>query len=290
VPARVRAGCGCAKPPPPRASVRPFVGHVDQKVVLFSDALVDGARYAVRFTSSSDGDVDWSRGKAAMRRDFADGAVRAQLRVVVPSVSLGPCEIRVFAADGSQVLVVTDDQFTVTSAPVALHDFSENVVRNGYQAGIGSDGTIYIAVDVSDVSGGTVFTGTANGYPLMFGAGNVAMYNEQGFLMQLLDPTSPGLFRISLPQVLSLLQQPSSYTLNYWRHEFRSYKQDHRLVDGHRTDDDPDWHADGTPHIDHNHIVVAIGGVLTNGTRPQPGATPPFQLQIQSTPAENSPL
>jgi hypothetical protein len=290
LPARAEAGCGCAKPPPPRALVRPFVGHVDQKVVLFSDSFVDGTRYAVRFTSSSDGSVDWSKGKASMRRDFADGVAREQLRVSVPSVSLGPCEIDVFAGDGSQVLTVTDDQFTVTSLPIALHDFNENVVRNGYQAGVGKDGTVYIAVDVSEVSGGTVFTGTGNGFPLTFGASNVAMYNEQGFLMQLLDPTSPGLFRITLPLTLSLLQAPSSYTLSYWRHEFRTYKQDHRLTDAHRTDDDPDWHADGSPHIDHNHIVVAIAGVLTNGSSPQPGATPPFQLQIQSSAADNSPL
>jgi hypothetical protein len=290
VAAPAEAGCGCAKPPPPRAVVRPFVGHADQRVVLFSDAFVPGAAYAVRFASSSDGTVDWSKGKAAMRRDFADGQVRAQLRVAVPAVSLGPCEIRVYASDGTNVLTIGDDQFTVVSLPVTLHDFSEAVVRNKYQAGVGKDGTVYIPVDVSEVSGGTVFTGTANGYPLGFGASNVAMYNEQGFLMQLLDPTSPGLFQIVVPSATSLLQTPSSYTLHYWRHEFRTYKQDHRLVDAHRTDDDPDWHADGSPHIDHNHIVVAIAGVLSDGSRPSPGATPAFQLQIQSAPAETSPL
>jgi hypothetical protein len=290
VPAPAQAGCGCAKPPPPRAVVRPFVGYVDQKIVLFNDAFVDGTRYAVRFTSSLDGSVDWSRGRAAMRRDFADGVARAQIRVAVPSVSLGPCAITVFTNDGVQMFALGDDQFTVTSQPIALHDFNETVVRNGYQAGVGRDGTIYIAVDVSEVSGGTTFTGTANGYALTFGGGNVAMYNQQGFLMQLLDSTSPGLFKIVLPQALSLLQPPSSYTLNYWRHEFRTYKQDHRQVDAHRTDDDPDWHADGTPHVDHNRIVVAIAGVLANGSRPQPGATPVFQLQIQSSPAETSPL
>ena len=283
------AGCGCAKPPPPRAVVRPFVGHVDQRIVLFSDVFVPGGPYAVQFTSS-DGTVDWSRGKVAMRRDFADGQVRAQLRVAVPAVSLGPCAIHVVTNDGSTVLDVDDSQFTLTSPPVPLHDFAETVVRNAYQAGVGRDGTMYVAVDVSDVSGGTTFTGTANGYPLTFGASNVAMYNEQGFLMQLLDPTSPGLFQIVVPRTLSLLQAPSSYTLNYWRHEFRTYKQDHRLVDAHRTDDDPDWHADGTPHIDHNRIVVAIAGTLANGSRPQPGATPAFQLQIQSSPADTSPL
>jgi hypothetical protein len=290
MPAPAQAGCGCAKPPPPRAVVRPFVGHVDQKVVLFSDSFVDGTRYSVRFTSWTDGSVDWSKGRAVMRRDFADGVVRAQLRVAVPAVSLGPCDIRVFTPDGSHILDVDDNDFTVTAPPIALHDFNETVVRDGYQAGVGRDGTVYISVDVSEVSGGVTFTGAASGYPLTFSSANVAMYNEQGFLMQLLDPTSPGLFKIVLPAVNSLPPPPSSYTLKYWRHEFRTYKQDHRVADAHRTDDDPDWHADGSPHIDHNRIVVAIAGALSNGSRPQPGVTPAFQLQIQSSPAETSPL
>ena len=291
VPVPAQAGCGCAKPPPPRAVVRPFVGYVDQKIVLFNDAFVEGTRYAVRFTSSVDGSVDWSRGRAASRRDFADGVARRQIRVAVPSVSLGPCAITVFSNDGAvQMFSLADDQFTVTSQPIALHDFNETVVRNGYQAGVGRDGTVYISVDVSEVSGGTTFTGTANGYALTFGAGNVVMYNQQGFLMQLLDSTSPGLFQIVLPATSPLQPQSSSYTLKYWRHEFRHYKQDHRQIDAQRTDDDPDWHADGTPHVDHNRIVVAIAGVLANGARPQPGMTPVFQLQIQSSPAENSPL
>ena len=129
-----------------------------------------------------------------------------------------------------------------------------------------------------------MFTGTANGFALEFGGQNVAMYNEQGFLMQLLDPTSPGLFRIA-----SNMNQLSD-TLAYWRHEFRTYKQQHRQLDAWRTDDDPEWHADGSPHIDHNHIVVAVSGRLANGQRPAPGATPPFDLVIQSVPAPTSPL
>ena len=50
---------------------------------------------------------------------------------------------------------------------------------------------------MSSVSDGTIFSGMANGFPLSFEARSVAMYNQQGFLMQLLDPTSPGLFRIT---------------------------------------------------------------------------------------------
>ena len=218
-----------------------------------------------------------------MRRDFADGQPRAQLRVAVGNVSLGPCTIGVYAAN-VPLFVLGDDQFTVIGEPVVVHDFTETVTERGMQAGVGKDGTVYLALDVSNVSDATVFSGTAYGFPLDFGGQNVAMYNEQGFLMQLLDPTSPGLFRIA-PSTNQL-----SDTLAYWRHEFATYKQEHRRVDNRRTDDDPDWHADGTPHIDHNKIVVAISGMLANGVAPRPGATPPFQLVIESAPAPTSPL
>ena len=280
VPAPADAGCGCSKPPPPRASVRPFVGYADQKIVLFSDLLTAGTAYWVQFTATSDGSVDWSRGKAAMRRDFADGQVRTQLRVAVGNVALGPCTIRVWADQTTPLYTLGDDQFTVASKPIVLHDLVETVTEDGYQAGVGKDGTVYIPVDVSSVSDGTVFSGMANGFPLSFEAGGIAMYNQQGFLMQLLDPTSPGLFRIAPGS------GATSDALTYWRHEFRTYKQDHRRNDSHRADDDPDWHADGSPHIDHDKIVVAISGTLASGNRPAPGATRPFDLVVQSVPSE----
>ena len=284
-PVRAEAGCGCSKPPPPLADVRPFVGFPDETITLFNDALAPGGQYWVQFTATADGSVDWSRGKALPRRDFADGQMRPQLRVPVGTVALGPCTITVWTGDGSRRLFsLADDEFTVIAPPVVLHDFNETVSQEDYSAGVGKDGTVYIAVDVSEVSDATVFTGTANGYPLTFGAKNVAMYNQQGFLMQVLDPTTPGLFRIARGG------NGTSDMLAYWRHEFRTYKQNHRRMDAFRTDEDPEWHADGTPHIDHNRIVVAVSGVLADGHSPAPGATPPFELVIQSAPSAVSPL
>jgi hypothetical protein len=284
VPMRADAGCGCSKPPPPRAAVRPFVGYADQMITLFDDRLVVGTTYWVQFTATTDGTVDWSRGKVAVRRDFADGAMRPQLRTSVANVSLGPCSIAVWAGTAAPLFQLGDEQFTVIAPPVALHDISEEVVQDSFQAGVGKDGTVYIAVDVTGVTDGTVFTATGNGFPLTFGSRSIAMYNQQGFLMQVLDATSPGLFRITPGG------DQTSDTLAYWRHEFATYKQDHRRLDVRRTDDDPDWHADGTPHIDHNKIVVAVSGTLASGGQPRPGATPPFELVIDSAPAPTSPL
>src|SRR3989442_1332220 len=86
------AFCGCDKPPPPRANVRPFVGQPDQTITLFDDRLVPGHHYTVLF-ASRDGVKDWSRGKAAAKRDFADGEFRSQLRIALPAGSLGPVQV-----------------------------------------------------------------------------------------------------------------------------------------------------------------------------------------------------
>lgn len=140
-----------------------------------------------------------------------------------------------------------------------------------------SAGTIYIPVDVGQVNGGTTFTGSALGFPLAFGATDVAIYNDQGFLMQLLDPKIPSLFQITAGSNLT------SNTFSYWRHEFRTYKAAHRQVDAWGADDtDPDWHANGTYHVDHDHLVIAIRGTLPDGSTPAPGVTAPFRLVIDS--------
>src|SRR5262249_45940899 len=158
----------------PRAAVRPFVGWADQRITLFDDRLVPGQRYWVGFESAADGSRDWSRGTATLRRDLADGQLRPHVRVAVGSVSFGPCRIGLWTQAGDPLLALDDSEFTVTAAPIALHDFSETVTRNRYQAGVGADGTVYIPVDVSQVTDATTFTGQAIGFPMRFGSDNVA--------------------------------------------------------------------------------------------------------------------
>ena len=272
------AGCGCDKPPPPRAVVRPFVGYEDIRITLFDDRLEDGRRYDVRFTAA-DGTSDWSRARGTTKkRDLADGVKRPQVRVRVPELPYGPCKITVFK-NLLPLYTIPDSQFTIAARPLELHDFDEGVTRFDYSTGVGRDGTVYVPVDVSRVDSATTFTAMAEGFRLAYGPGNVAMYNDQGFLMQLLDPTAvQSLFQI-VPGDLT-----TSDVLAYWRHEFASYKAAHRRNDNLDTDDDPDWHADGTYHVDHDHIVVAIRGMV-DGRTPTPGSTPEFELAVVSTPS-----
>jgi hypothetical protein len=43
---------------------------------------------------------------------------------------------------------------------------------------------------------------------------------------------------------------------------------------------DPMWHLDGSRHIDHDNLVIAIHSQLKNGSYPAPGATKSFNLDI----------
>jgi hypothetical protein len=274
-----QAACGCDKPPPPRASVRPFVGHADQQINLFDDRLVQNARYTVLF-ESRDGRQDWSRGKAAMKRDFADGQYRMQLRVEVGDVSMGPVAISVYDDANKLVYGLGDDQFTVIANPIVLHDFKEGMTQDDYQTGIGADGTMYVAIDTTNVTDATTYTGSCVGFPLRFDGRNVAFFNDQGFLMGFLDPKVPGLFAIGVGDAAD----EESSQLKYWRHEFRTYKEEHRKRDERRSPDG-EWHVDGTPHVDNYHMVVAISGTMPDGQKPTPGTTPPFQLVVTSDPS-----
>jgi hypothetical protein len=268
------AGCGCDKPAPPHAAIRPFVAAARQSVTLFNPALEDGVTYDVAFESQ--GMTQWARGSATLRRDVADGAPREHLRVAVPDVPLGPCVVSVWR-DGTRRFAVAADEFTVAARPIALSEIGQTT-RSDYRAAVGADGTVYIPVDVTDVSDATRFSGTALGLPLQYEARNVAMYNDQGYLMQLLDATSPRLFDLKGGDL------DRSTSLSYWRHEFHTYKDQEVSATHVAGDDAGEWHADGTRHVDHDHIVVALRGTFADGTTPTPGETPAFQLVIDSQP------
>jgi hypothetical protein len=273
------AGCGCDKPPPPLAAIRPFVTWSGGTVTLFDARLVPGTAYRVGFDSVTDRWQGWADGVAEMQPDLADGQLRAQLRVVVPRLGYGPQRVRV--SQGSVMLYELDpSQLTVTAPPIALRDTAEASSTDQYRAGVGTDGTVYIAVDVTNVADATSFRGAAVGFPLSFTHHDITMYNAQGFLMQSLPEAQEGV----LFEVTARKRQTSS-SFSYWRHEFQTYNAEHRSRQDRQLDATGNWHADGSYHVDHDHIVIAIHGTMPNGQAPQPGGTPEFRLSVESTPA-----
>jgi hypothetical protein len=267
------AGCGCDKAPPPPAEIRPAFASPGQQVTLFSDRLRAGRSYRVRFEGIGDNDTVYA--DAIRKRDLADGEMKTQLVVQVPWLFPGPTRIKV-TRDGDTVLRIDDEQFTVLQKQLRLEEGDGVTIVKCYRAAVGSDGTVYFPVQVGAISQHMIFSGLAERYPLLFDASDVAIYNTQGFLMQLLTPDRAGVL-----YTIEDLGSPDSFELTYDRHEFVTYKEQHRHEGRLALDSsDPAWHVDGTPHVDHDNLVIAIAGRLENGELPRAGWTPAFDLSI----------
>jgi hypothetical protein len=298
VPILAHAGCGCKKPAPIRRSIQPQISYSGGKVTVVDPRLESRKKYTVVFVSVADGTSGWVGGKAVSRKDattMTDSASKKaarslQMRVAVPPLALGPCRVRVFNVSqgktvngqlqfaGPPLFEVGESALTITNAPIPLRDVATTLTRSNFKAGVGTDGTMYVAVDVSQVTGATTFRGQAD-LSFVFTPADIVMFNSQGFTMQRLPVEEEGtLFRIDPPTT------GMSARLNYWRHSFAAYKLMHQQQFGKHTDKDPDWHDDGTAHVDHDKIFVAVTAML-DGRRLAPGSTKPFTLTVTSTPA-----
>lgn len=276
------AGCGCTKPPPVLAQFRPNATYAGTPITFFDARFIAGQRYTVRFASSrppaTSVDVN---GTVVVRRDLADGVSKPQLQVLLPAMPIGPVSIQIRSPGMLTPFITIDDaQFTVTSAPLVVPATYGTQTLNNFQAAVGRDGTVYLALDVTNIQLPMVFEAQAVGYGLRFSAQDVLFHNAQGFLMQALVQGAPNA-REPVPGMFIL---PSASTadsdiLHYSRHEFSTYFLQHAERQPHAVDPtDGNWHLDGTYHVDHNHLILAISGRENSGNRPAPGATPSFTL------------
>jgi hypothetical protein len=275
------AGCGCAKPPPPPAAIRPNVTYAGTPVTLFGSALQANQQYTVTFTSAfkpGGGTMQTSvTAVAVSKRDLANAVYKTQLKVMLPSLPLGPASITVKNASGAQVMAINDASFTVAPPPLAIPTTYGRYSWPNYQAAVGRDGVVHIALDLSAVQKPIVFEAQALGYALRFGDDDMVFHNTQGFLMQLLVQGAaqpiPGMF------VFPSSSGADSDVLHYSRHEFSTYFLQHQERLPHAVDaSDGNWHQDGTRHVDHDHLILSIIGHLNDGSLPRPGATQPFNL------------
>ncbi len=284
-PQPARGGCGCDKPPPPPAQVRPGIAYAGAPVTLFSPAFQVGVAYTVTFTSGITGDATSVSATVVSLRDLADGQYKPQLVVPLPAMPLGPASISATRGNRNKPdVAIGDSAFTVAPTPVALPAQYGSWHYPNFQAAVGRDGVAYIALDATAIYLPMVFEARAAGYPLRFGAEDVLFRNIQGFLMQMLmqgapDATQPvpGMFVFPAAN-----PDTDSDTLHYSRHEFTTYFLQHMERQPHAVDpNDGNWHLDGSRHVDHNHLILAIVGSV-NGAPPAPGATPPFDLVVST--------
>ncbi len=278
------AGCGCNKPPPPYATVRPAFAPPGYTVTIFNRSLDAGKTYRVGFGDLTTGGVVATYATAVRKRDLADGVTRTQLPITVPAnVPPGPTRIRVKKDDDTIVNIAPTD-FTTLQAPIALAEGDGETTATCYRAAVGSDGTVYFPVDISAISQHMIFSGIGMTYPLLFGPQDVTIYNAQGFLMQLLTPDQASIYAITDPA-----GAPNSLELTYDRHEFLTYRDQHAHIGGYGLDpSDPNWHTDGTYHVDHDHLILAIRGTVENVGPPTPGVTSPFEFHVTTALADGT--
>ena len=94
--------------------------------------------------------------------------------------------------------------------------------------------------------------------------------------MQLLTPDNTAIYAIADDK-----GKPNSFSLLYDRHEFQTYKWEHVHEGNLILDpDDPAWHLDGTRHIDHDNLVIALHAPRRDGKYPDPGRSKKFDLDI----------
>jgi hypothetical protein len=273
------AGCGCTKPPPPLASVRPSVAWSGAEVTLFDAALVAGQFYEIRFDSgTANGPPRRVTGTAVSKRDLSDGVYKPQVVVPLPAMPLGPASVQIRTAGGAVIADLADDVFTVAPSPIGIPTGVGVYRFENYRAAVGRDGTVYLALDFGDVQHARVFDAQAVGVPLRFESRDLAFWNVQGFLMQLLGQNMPGLFAIDASQ------GANSDVLRYSRHEFNTWFLQHGERESHAVDpSDAAWHLDGTHHIDHDHQILAIDAKLPGGSPLPSGPTPRFTLEVTTS-------
>jgi hypothetical protein len=275
-PPAAHAGCGCTKPAPAPAAVRPNVTYSGQPVTVFHSNLVTGGSYTVTFTSMSGESITVSAQAVALR-DIADGQVKTQLLVIVPPLPLGPTGISVRLANENGVLTaIPDVDFTIAPQPITIPAQLGDYHFKNFQAAVSRQGVFYLSLDLSNVTDAEIFQARMIGYPLRLSTDTAVFYNTQGYLMQMLNQGIPG-----LSSVESVDKAKESDILQYARHEFNSYFLAHQERQAHAVDaTDPNWHADGTRHVDHNHLILALTGQLGGGALPEPGMTRKFELRL----------
>ncbi len=268
------AGCGCAKAPPLMQLIRPAFASPGDTVTVFPPENKPG-EYELRV-----GDKKIEK-QAVYKRDLADGRYKWQVVVQAPQLPAGPTEIEV-KGPGRDFRILRQD-FTMMQAPLALQQGDGDTIATCYRAAVTSDQVVLIPLDITAITDHMIFNGLGEGYPLLFGAADVMIYNTQGFLMQLLTPENAGIYAIED------LGAPDSLALTYDRHEFNTYREQHSHEDGLGLDPaDPAWHTDGTFHVDHNRLVLAIKGMVENLGLPVPGQTPAFDFHVATALADTN--
>lgn len=261
------AGCGCDKPPPKPAAVIPNVAAPGMTVTFYDRRFARNQKWQVNFTSGTTSVA--VNAVVVRKRDItvpSGKKIDAQLIVTIPKMPPGPTSIKI--SRGKHVeMMIPEQEFVVMGGLLGVSQQDNELELEKFTSAIGDDGTLYMGVGgLNTVCDPMKFQAVMGGYALRFGDNDVLIFNGQGYFIDALTPASHNHFFIN-PSTTSASDQ-----LVYERHSFQQYCIDHapggsKVVDP----KDPNWHLDGTPHVDYSIVIFQIKGHLDTGATLQSG-------------------
>jgi len=253
--------------------VMPSFGSHGKTLTLFPDGFVldTSLIYQVQFEDHT--------GTIRLADGYAE--TPASLNVRVPAgLTPGPVAIHL-PAIGKRGYSYDAGLFTAMTAARVIPTADGVYEAAGFEAAVTADGTLLVPFNLTDVLDATQFAYQFTNLPLTFGPDDVVFYNEDGvdltlFTLSVADEIEHqwgsyygwtveedgGLdARVFENKVMRAVDPTGmSDVLTYWRHEFHTYTAAH-LPGGSHAVDDEGFHTDGTLHIDHDNLVLAIHGL-----------------------------
>jgi hypothetical protein len=293
-----RAGCGCDHPAPAWTVIAPPFASPGKAIRVHADgaSFVVGRSYKVDFG-----------GSAVVELKAKDTGF---LSVVVPPAvgsDPGPKKLKVQGKGYDREY--SDALFTALPPAAALPATGGRFGIRSYLAAVAKDGTLLLPLDVRAILSPTQLSVMVVDRPLSFGAEDVVIYNADGVDLTLFTLTATDAVErqwgsyygwrveddtglhgdVYEHQVLGgdALDEMSD-VLSYWRHEFYTYAAAHGPFGTHSVDVNG-RHLDGTLHIDHGQLVLAIGAVERDDdgdeSKPLNPGKLPLHLLVTAAPA-----
>jgi hypothetical protein len=281
------AGCGCDHPPPTWAQVMPPFASPGMTIRVHA---ADGNAFQV----GASYDVTLKSGAGVFTVDV-DATASDFLELVTPAnLEPGPTEITV-STGGNQGVVQTfaNDVFTTLPIPPVLSPNGGASKNSKLTAAIAADGTLLLPLNLRHVRDGMQLAFQVANEPLEFGPDDVVIYNADGVDLTLFTlavdgqtamewgsyygwevEDDTGLFGVVYDTKVQRSTDPgkSSDVLTYWRHEFQTYRNAHMPGGSHEGGADG-LHPDGSLHINHGHLVLAIHAMKRSANDPDNPAT-----------------
>ncbi len=294
------AGCGCDHPTPCPTPVMPgFASPGDTVELTGGGFTLDLGGNEIEFKKGKSKEYKAKkRLKTKINEDLMkDGDTKLEekvnvgatdeehLRVAVPRGShnkekklVGPVDHKVKGGkDCKEKLAEYKDQLLFLSRPLTLEEDEGHYIFVDYPIAVDSSGVIYIPLDLSNIQDAMNFAVYIDNVPLDFGSNDVLMYNKDGFNLNLFTLDVDGYEKQwgawYGAQALQNADPMKSDIVTYWRHDFYEYHAAHEPGGSHyahtRNEDGHLVHADGTIHVDHDRLVVAVSGILRDVKQPE---------------------